>query len=59
MDGYDRSDQRQQQADEERRMAHNLEALKRIDDAGLRQIAQDLALELGLLKEFNQQERRL
>ena len=59
MDGYDRSDQRQQQADEEQRMAHNLEALKRIDDAGLRQIAQDLALELGLLKEFNQQERRL
>ena len=56
----ERDDQQQQRQDDEERMQHNLEALKRIEEAGLHKIARDLACELGLVKEFNQQnERRL
>lgn len=51
------SDFQQQQAEEER-MAHNLQALERIEKAGLKEVARDLAAELGLSKEFKQQTER-
>lgn len=52
--------QLQQKQLEEERMAHNLEALKRIEEAGLSKVARDLAAELGLSKEFkNFNERRI
>ena len=41
---------------EEARMAHNLAALKRIAEAGLPEVAQELAAELGLKDQFNQKE---
>ena len=51
-------DFRQMQELEEERMEHNLQALKRIERAGLPDVARDLAGELGLTKEFNQQHER-
>ena len=43
----------QQQAElEQEHMAHNLEALKRIEQAGLPDVARDLAGELGLTNEY-------
>lgn len=49
-------DQEQQRQDDEERMAHNLAALNRIKEAGLPEVARDLASELGVSKEFNQKE---
>lgn len=53
------ADFRQQEELERERMEHNLQALKRIEHAGLPDIARDLASELGLTKEFNQQNERM
>ena len=44
-----------QQELEAERMAHNLEALKRIERAGLPDVARDLAGELGLSDEFKRE----
>lgn len=52
------ADWRQQQELEEERMAHNLEALKRIEEHGLPEVARDLAAELGISKQYQQIERR-
>lgn len=58
MDGHDQGpDFRQQQELEEERMVHNLEALRRIEKAGLPDVARDLAAELGLSKEFINERR--
>ena len=54
-DGGDMSDYRQQQEVEEERMAHNLAALDRIVRAGLPEVAQELAAELGLKDQFNKE----
>ena len=51
------ADFRQQQEDDEARMAHNLAALERIARAGLPEIAQELAAELGLKDQFNHKEK--
>ena len=48
-------DYRQQAELEAERMAHNLEALKRIEQAGLPDVARDLAGELGLSDEFKRE----
>lgn len=54
------SNERWQQEAEEERMAHNLDALKRIMKAGLPDVAKELAAELGLSKEFQRvNERRV
>lgn len=47
------ADFRQQQELEEERMAHNLNALERIVQAGLPDVAMDLASELGIREQFN------
>ena len=53
------ADYRQQQEDDEARMAHNLAALERIARAGLPEVAQELAAELGLKDQFQLTERRI
>ena len=52
------ADYRQQQEDDEARMAHNLAALERIARAGLPEIADDLAAELGIKPEWRQHDRK-
>lgn len=46
------SDYRQQQEMEQERMAHNLECLKRIQEAGLDDVALEVAREFGLSREW-------
>jgi len=50
------ADFRQQQEAEEERMAHNLAALERIARAGLPEVAEELAAELGLKDQYNHKE---
>lgn len=49
------SDERQQQELEEERMASELDALRRIEAAGLHDVAMFLAADLGLTKEFQRE----
>jgi len=56
MEREDCNEQWQAEA-EESRMAHNLDALERIARAGMPEIAQELAAELGLKDQFNQSKK--
>lgn len=49
------ADFRQQQELEEERLRLDLDALTEIDRAGMHQVAEFLALELGLSEQFNQE----
>jgi len=55
-EGMNGADFRQQQEAEEERLAHNLAALERIARAGLPEIAEELAAELGLKDQYNHKE---
>jgi len=56
-EGMNGADFRQQQEAEEERMAHNLAALERIARAGLPEVAEELAAELGLKDQYNHKEK--
>jgi len=56
-EGMNGADFRQQQEAEEERMAHHLAALERIVRAGLPEVAEELAAELGLKDQYNHCEK--
>ena len=51
------ADFRQAQELEEERLVHNLAALERIARAGLPEVAEELAAELGLKDQYNHKEK--